>query len=127
MKPIEHIKKEIDAFSSVEWAACDYPKKTADDHETADVGWVKFQLSQDKLGFRTLEFIAWIVTDMRNAGERLHFLPVSPPPHLNEPGKSLCFVLECYPKDGDQDARFMKVAEFIAWCRNEHWEKCRGA
>lgn len=100
--------------------------ETDDSEKSVDAGWVKFQLCQDKLGFRTLEFISWAVTDMLKAGERINLFPISPPPYLNEPGKSLCFVLECYPEHGDQEARFRKVAEFIDWCRAEHWETCRG-
>ena len=126
MEPVEEIRRAIAAFSAVEWVSCGYPLKTRDSDETIDAGWVKFQLTQDRLGFRTLEFLSWAVTDMLNAGERLRFFPVSPPPYLNEPGKSVSFVLECYAENGDHEVRFKKVAEFIDWCRAEHWDHCRG-
>jgi hypothetical protein len=87
---------------------------------------VKFGLEKSEVGWRTLEFLAWLATDMVRAGERLEFFPTSPPPYLNTPGACLSFVVECYPKDGDQDERFSKVAAFIESCRNQYWSQCRG-
>ena len=98
MRELKLIADPIEAFSAVEWVSYDYPLKTDDEDEVVDAGWVKFQIEQTKLGFRTLEFLGWVATDMRNAGERLHFFPTSPPPYLNTPGKSLSFVIEVYPK-----------------------------
>jgi len=126
MEPVEEIRRAIEAFAAVETVSCGYPLKIRDGEETIDAGWVKFQLTQDRLGFRTLEFLSWAVTDMLDAGERLRFFPVSPPPYLNEPGRSLSFVLECYAENGDHVVRFKKVAEFIDWCRAGHWDQCRG-
>lgn len=126
VEPIDQIKQAIEAFTAVECASCGYPTETEDGEERIDAGWVKFKLCQDTLGFRTLEFLAWVVNDMLNAGERLHFFPVSPPPYLNVPGRSLSFVLECYPENGDEESRFKRIAEFIDWCRTEYWDECRG-
>jgi len=111
------VKKEISMFEGVTKSSCGDP-------EGGGPGWVKFRLEKSELGWRTLEFLAWIMTDMRRAGERLNFLPTAPPPYLNEPGDCLSLVLEVYPEDGDEAERFQKVAEFIQWSRTEHWEEC---
>ena len=71
-----------------------------------------------------MEFLAWLYSDMIRAGERLKLFPTSPPPYLNTPGECLSFVIECYPLDDDQDERFERVANFISWCREEHWTEC---
>jgi hypothetical protein len=126
MTPIAEVETAIKCFEAVEWSSSGYPLAGGDAGEPADAGWVKFGLRPSKLGWRTLEFLAWVCTDMAQAGERLRFFPTAPPPYLNTPGECLSFVLECYPKDGDQDQRFRKVAEFITWCHKERWAECRG-
>ena len=120
--PIAEIKAAIKRFEAVDWSSSGYPI-SCESGEPIDAGWVKFGLHQSPLGWRTLEFLAWMCTDMIHAGERLKFFPTSPPPYLNTPGNCLSFVIECYPLDGDQDDRFRKVAEFINSCRKEYWRK----
>ncbi len=118
--PIAEVESAIKRFKAVDWCSSGYP--IACEHgEPIDAGWVKFGLKQAPLGWRTLEFLAWLYTDMLRAGERLKFFPTSPPPYLNTPGECLSFVIECYPLNGDQDERFRKVAEFINSCREEYW------
>jgi len=107
-------------------ASSGYPLSGEAGTPPTDSGWVKFTVAKSELGWRTLEFLAWVVGDMVAAGERLHFFPVAPPPYLNTPGQCLGFVTECYPLDGDQDSRFRKVAEFVHRCRKEHWAGCQG-
>ena len=123
--PIAEIEASIKRFKAVDWSSSGYP--IAREHgEPIDAGWVKFGLQQSPLGWRTLEFLAWVYTDMIRAGERLKLFPTSPPPYLNTPGECLSFVIECYPLDGDQDERFRKVAEFINSCRKKYWpESCK--
>ena len=62
---------------------------------------------------------------MVRAGERLKLFPISPPPYLNEPGKCLSFVIECYPVDGDKERRFAKVAEIHHVVPEADWADCR--
>jgi hypothetical protein len=126
MTPIAEVEAAIKQFEAVEWSSSGYPLAADGEGEPTDAGWVKFGLRGSKLGWRTLEFLAWACTDMVRGGERLRFFPTAPPPYLNTPGKCLSFVLECYAVDGDQDSRFRKVAEFINWCRTEHWAECQG-
>src|SRR5437870_1408518 len=125
MTPIQEIEAEIRAFEAVTWCSSGDPPSKADGGDLADVGWVKFGLCKSELGWRTLEFLAWICVDMIRAGERIRFFPTAPPPYLNTPGDCLSFVIECYPLAGDQDKRFKKVAEFIQSCRTKHWPQCR--
>jgi hypothetical protein len=118
--PIAEVEAAIKRFNAVDSCSSGYPI-ACEDGEPIDAGWVKFGIQQTLLGWRTLEFLAWLYTDMISAGERLKFFPTSPPPYLNTPGECLSFVVECYPLDGDQDARFRKIAEFINSCREEYW------
>jgi hypothetical protein len=128
MTPVEEIEAAIKAYDGVSWTASGYPLPGDATSPAADTGWVKFGVEKSELGWRTLEYLAWVCGDMARAGERLQFFPTAPPPYLNTPGSCLSFVIECYPLDGDQDSRFKKVAEFINWCRTEHWAEChRGA
>lgn len=117
---IAEVEAAIKEFKAVEWCSSGY-LTACESGESSDVGWVKFGLHQSPLGWRTLEFLAWLYTDMIRAGERLRFFPTSAPPYLNTPGECLSFVIECYPLDGDQEERFRKVAEFINSCREEYW------
>jgi len=77
-----------------------------------------------ELGWRVLEFLGWVTTDMLRAGERMEFFPTSPPPYLNEPGNCLSFAIEVHPKDGDQEERFAKIADFLNQCRRDYWPDC---
>jgi len=126
MTPIEEIEAAIKRFEAVEWSSSGYPLPAEAGGEPRDAGWVKFGLRKSELGWRTLEFLAWVCSDMTRGGERLRFFPTAPPPYLNTPGRCLSFVIECYPVGGDQEDRFKKGAEFIRWCRDERWPKCRG-
>ncbi len=73
VKPIEQIKEAIGAFEAIAWASCGGPDRS--EPRSADCGWVKFQIEKSELGWRTLEFIAWVCSDMARAGERLQFFP----------------------------------------------------
>ena len=126
MEPIERIRRAVEGFEAVTWANCGYPLESSVDESPTDAGWVKFGLEKSETGWRTLEFLAWLVNDMVRAGERLHFFPTAPPPYLNEPGACLSFVLECYPYSGDMAERFQKVSEFIEDCHRDYWTACKG-
>ncbi len=125
MNSSDAIREAIAAFESVTLVSSGDPVTDPSDSKYTEAGWVKFVLEKSELGWRTLEFLAWVCDDMVRAGERLKLFPISPPPYLNEPGKCLSFVIECYPVDGDKERRFAKVAEFITWCRKAHWADCR--
>ena len=125
MTAVAEIEAAVKLFEGVYSCSSGYPLKNRDD-EMAKVGWVKFHIKKSELGWRTLEFLAWVCDDMTRAGERLEFFPTSPPPYLNTPGDCLSFVIECRPLDGDQDKRFRRVAEFIRSCHDRYWDECRG-
>ena len=44
-------------------------------------------------GWRSLEFVAWAITDMKRGGFPIAIEAASPPPYLNTPGRMLYFVL----------------------------------
>ena len=124
-KSSESIQEAVGAFEAVTWIACGDPSDDPSGNGYVGPGWVKFGIEKREVGWRTLEFLSWVCDDMIRAGERLRFFPIAPPPYLNEPGKCLSFVIECWPDNGDQKTRFPKVAEFITWCREHHWAECR--
>lgn len=125
MKPSEQIKQEIEYFEGVNWCSCNDPYPYEDSPEDIHPGWVKFQIEKSETGWRTLEFLAWLTTDMIRAGERMEFFPTSPPPYLNNPGKCLSFVIEIHPKNGDELERFSRIAAFIKDCREKYWNDCK--
>ena len=125
MSLIREIELTIARFEAVNWCSSGYPLKTPDGG-TVDAGWVKFGLEKSEIGWRTLEFLAWVCSDMERAGERMMFFPTSPPPYLNTPGDCLSFVIEVHPLEDDQDLRFGKVADFIRSCHDEYWAECSG-
>lgn len=125
MHEMKEIETAIKGFSAVAWSSSGFPIP-CDGGEPIQAGWVKFGLKKTSLGWRTLEFLAWICADMIRAEERLRFFPTSPPPYLNEPGDCLSFVLECFPLGDDREVRFRRIASFIKSCREEHWHECCG-
>ena len=125
MTSIEKIKDVIASFEGITWCSCGGSTPHKEDSSRNDPGWVKFGIEKSELGWRLLEFLGWATTDMIRAGERLKLFPTSPPPYLNEPGNCLSFVIEIFPKDGDQETRFTKVAEFLNRCRLDYWADCK--
>lgn len=125
VRTIEQVKQAIDSYNAISWSSCGETNIDRSNPQELPFGWVKFAVHKSEAGWRTLEFLAWAIGDMRKAQERIEFTPTAPPPYLNEPGACLSFVIEIFPKDGDHAARFAKVAEFLTWCRTEHWDECK--
>jgi len=125
MSSAQLVKDAISAFEGVTWINCGDPEPYDGDPLTMHPGWVKFGIEKSELGWRLLEFLGWLTSDMIRAGEKLEFFPNAPPPYLNEPGECLSLVIEIHPQDGDENIRFLKVAEFINDCREKYWEECK--
>ncbi len=123
MNSFDEIELAIKRFEGVTRTASGYPLEAAAG-PPIDAGWVKFKICRSELGWRTLEFLAWVINEMYRAGERLKFFPTAPAPYLNTPGDCLSFVIECHTLNDDSGTRFKKVAEFINWCHDEHWSEC---
>lgn len=121
---MERLKAEILAFGGVTWASHGDPEQVAGEPSYRHPGWVKFAVAKDELGWRLIEFLAWVICDMQRAGERVRFILDAPPPYLNQPGECLSFVVELQPGEGDSASQITKVTEFVTWCRREHWEEC---
>lgn len=118
---IEVIESAIAKFAGVTWTSSGYPVRGDEDSPGLDVGWVKFTIERSELGWNTLEFLAWICTDLTNGGERVEFIPIAPPPYLNNAGDCLCFVLEVHPQVSKTEPFFAQVARFIDACRDQYW------
>ncbi len=78
--------------------------------------YVKFTLPSDRSGWYLLEHLAWAINnDYRRGGGQVMFLPVSPPPYLNTPGKCLAFTIEGFGGENpDNLAQFLeKVRKYL--------------
>ena len=122
MTPIERLKFEIQAFEGVTWANAGEPGGS-DDATTP--GWVKFALEKTELGWRTLEFLAWVFEDLARAERHVQLFPTSAPPHLNTPGQCLAFAVECYMDDTGEGGTIEEVALYLARQRSQHWDACK--
>lgn len=70
--------------------------------------YVKFQVEHNEEGWRSLEFLAWIASDLQRGNYAVILEAKSPPPYLNYPGASLSFVLEGEDVDPEETvARFL--------------------
>jgi len=69
--------------------------------------YVKFDAAHSEIGWRSLEFVAWVTTDLRRGGEGVILEATSPPPYLNSPGACLAFVLSGKDVDPEFVARFL--------------------
>lgn len=125
MKTITDIKNALDRFECIKRSSCDFPIKIKGSDEVIKAGWVKFEIEKNESGWRTLEFLAWVINDLMRAGEEIHFFPTSPPPYLNTPGKCLSFVMEFYPENEGQDVNFTRISDFILRCYKDYWPDCK--
>ena len=55
---------------------------------------ITFDVKQTPEGWRSLEFLAWAVSDMKRSEYRITLQAASSPPYLNTPGQSLYFLIE---------------------------------
>jgi hypothetical protein len=121
MTPTEHLRMTILELPGVSWASHGDPAVDEDGDPTP--GWVKFGLQHSELGWRALEFLAWVFEDLTRAGRHILFFPPSAPPHLNTPGRCLAFAVECYPNEEYPDL-IAEVNAFLLSRRSEHWDDC---
>ncbi|TAG25532.1 MAG: hypothetical protein EAZ37_12555 [Burkholderiales bacterium] len=117
--PIKELAETIKLFEAVKWVSSGEPEPLP--HGEYMIPWVKFELAKSELGWRTLEFLAWAVSDVSRAGEDLLLMPTSPPPYLNTPGAVLAFVIE-YRVDSLSDSeRMRKTAAFLRDWHEKYW------
>jgi hypothetical protein len=94
---------------------------------------VSLRFSPSNVGFHALEFLVWAIGDMRRGGANIRDYLRSPPPWLNEPGRSL--VLDVYIYQRSKDASESKaleettreigqMTEFLSFAYKEHWSEC---
>lgn len=91
-------------------------------------------LTPDATGFHMLEFLAWAVSDMESAGASVHLHLESPPPWLNEPGRSLVASIyvnprtdECSLEQALDEVRdeIDEMTAFLQETYEEYWPQCR--
>ena len=92
--------------------------------EEHNVTWAKMRYRKDATGHRSLEFLAWLTTDISRAGDPLYFFPTAAPPYLNDPGEVLSFVIEIYRNDM-KDSRFDETINFINDCYEKYYGACK--
>ena len=115
---VEDLRGTIAAFPGTSWAS-----GGTDEEGEHQVAWVKFGATKSEAGWRTIEFISWLYTDMSRGGEHVLLFPTAPPPYLNEPGECLSFVLEVHA-DGDLQPRLQRVIDFVRQCKADYWAEC---
>ncbi|CAN7496350.1 hypothetical protein LJR153_003448 [Paenibacillus sp. LjRoot153] len=76
--------------------------------------YVKFEIDESPVGWRTIEFIAWAINHEYDDDLTVFFMPKSNPPWLNKPHKALCWTIEGY---NDQDPN--ALADFLAMAKSD--------
>jgi len=73
-------------------------------------------------GWRSLEFLAWAVTDLKRGGFPVALEAASPPPYLNTPGQMLYFVLQGAGDraSGGEAAEPLRIAELLNEWREDY-------
>lgn len=89
-----------------------------------NISWVKMRYQRNETGYRSLEFLAWLTTDMIRARDPISFYPTAAPPYLNEPGKVLSFVIQIY-HDSLSEGQFDKMVTFIHESNDKYYDQCR--
>ncbi|MCA8999134.1 MAG: hypothetical protein KDA80_19185 [Planctomycetaceae bacterium] len=88
------------------------------------ITWAKMRYLRDEEGHRSLEFLAWVTTDMSRGRDPISFYPTAAPPYLNEPGSVLSFVVQIY-HDGMAEGQFEDMIAFIDKCHDDYYESCK--
>jgi hypothetical protein len=99
------------------------PALRADMGSVEGTNWrIVVDVEPDEVGWRSLEFLAWAVTDMKRGGFPVALEAASPPPYLNTPGQMLYFVLHGEgdkAKDG-AEAGPSRMAELLNEWREDY-------
>lgn len=95
---------------------------------------ISIGVTPDALGLHMLEFLAWAVGDMEEAGAAVHLHLEAPPPWENEPGRSLVASIlvsarneEASEKEALEEIR-VEITEMTAFLRDmyeSYWPMCR--
>ena len=125
MTPTNSVKDAIQKFEGVTWINYGDPEHDDLDDKGLSPGWVKFGIEKSELGWRTIEFLAWVFNALVQSKYRLFFWPTSPPPYINEPGTCLSFVVEMYLDTLDNQESINRIAGFINEFRSQYWADCK--
>ncbi len=115
--PIEAIATAIGHFDAVTEMNTSSANKT--ERAEGEPLWLRFGLSKNEFGWRTLEFFAWVFDCLTTEGHHVVLFPVAPAPHEHGPGECLSFVVEYMPQGDEQDST--SLAEFLVAKATEHW------
>jgi len=119
------VVKELNRFKAVETiGSCGGHEKPIGDQWPFGDWFVKFVVTHSKLGWWTLEFLAWAINnDYAKLGEKVLLMPVAPPPYLNGPGNCLSFVIEGRGADPDKLADFLYKVHTQLFYTPKEWIK----
>jgi hypothetical protein len=92
--------------------------------EAHKITWAKMRYRRDEEGHRSLEFLAWVTTDMSRARDPISFYPTAAPPYLNTPGEVLSFVVQIYHREL-KEGQFDAMIEFINRCHDDYYSACK--
>ncbi len=127
------IKDVLMTFEGVDEAELE-DAEPDEDGESIIPAAISVGLRPDATGFHMLEFLAWAVSDMESAGASVHLHLESPPPWLNQPGRSLVASIYVNPRSDEcsLDQALQEVQEeiddmtaFLSETYEEYWPQCR--
>ena len=105
---IRPLVEALNAFPAVDTVgSCGGHSEPRPGQYPAGSWYVKFDVAHTEEGWRSLEFVAWVTTDLRRGGEGVALEATSPPPYLNTPGACLAFVLSGKDVDPEFVAKFL--------------------
>src|SRR5262245_52014757 len=124
MLPTIQIQNTLATLGGVSWSSRGEFRSKVSSREKYRVGWIKFETRKSELGWRTIEFVAWAIDDLRRGEYRVRLFPTSAPPYLNTPGRCLAFVIEVdLLAKGEKDAAH--AARFLQQWAEEYWPVCK--
>lgn len=94
---IRHLIDVLNSFPGVTtFASCGgHPEPRTPAQWPVGSWYVFMHISRNQPGLLSLEFLAWAINNAMSCSDRnILLFPTSPPPWLNEPGKSLKYSLE---------------------------------
>lgn len=87
---------------------------------------IGLEVDHTEEGWRSLEFLAWAVTDFRKAGHKVRLGAFSHPPYLNMPGRCLIFELhaeELLPDDFATSLDVWREEDYVAVEDDEEFQR----
>ena len=88
--------------------------KTTYGQDTEDQWQLSFEVQHTEEGWRSLEFVAWAVSDLKQGGNKVILEAIAIPPYLNTPGECLLFVVKGKNDAPEGSIRPQQVASILS-------------